>query len=194
MCCNTAWYHKDEESPYAITFVAWLTIISQFYPVAALVLFVIVSYASSTGYRLIQTNLQWLSEQRRDEQYYSRLLNLKKYHAFVCETIEHVNDCFGWIFVFSIPFHFVVIITTSFFIFGRETEPITIMETTLLVVHAFHLSVVCYAADMVCDQVKSVTVLFSKDFQKYMKIRRPIVFPENSPKCKLNHKITLSLW
>lgn len=115
MCINSARYHKDKESPFGIIFSCCMSIISQIYPIAALVLFVVVSYASSKDYSLIEKNLNLLRKQKTDEHYFRRLLALKGYHALACESTDHINNCFGCIMIVSIPFHFVAIITTSFF-------------------------------------------------------------------------------
>ena len=92
-----------------------------------------------------------------DEQYYARLLALKNFHALVCETVENINDCFGWIFVFSIPFFFVAFITATFFLFGSEgglkESPLIAAHIIFLFSNCFHFWVVCCASDFIRYQV-----------------------------------------
>ena len=168
MCINATWYLKEEESFFGIILVCWLSIISQMYPITALVLFLLAIYALANAYRFIETNIMLLRKFKTNEQDYCRLLSLlKSYHALTCEITDYVNECFGWIFIISVPFHFLAIIIMSFYIFGREEQTITIMEVTLAVVHVCHISVVCYAANFIRDQVCSNIQIYKNTVHWY---------------------------
>ena len=93
MCINATWYLKEEESSFfGIILVCWLSIISQMYPITALVLFLLAIYALANAYRFIETNIMLLRKFKTNEQDYCRLLSLlKSYHALTCEITDYVN-------------------------------------------------------------------------------------------------------
>ena len=135
-----------------------MSLIWQIYPMSSLALFVVIIYIPSSAYQLIQMDIRLLRKlEITDEQYYARLLALKNFHALVCETVENINDCFGWIFVFSIPFFFVAFITATFFLFGSEgglkESPLIAAHIIFLFSNCFHFWVVCCASDFIRYQV-----------------------------------------
>ena len=154
-CILVTWYRKNDELSYADIIFSWLSVISQIYPVSSLALFVIISYIPYTTYQLIQMDVSLLKKREMsDGQYCDRLLALKNIHALVCETVENINDCFGWIFVFSIPFFIVTLITATFYLFVpesglNESHPLIAADIIFLFFHCFHFLVVCCAADFI---------------------------------------------
>ncbi len=146
-------HYKSDESPYAVIFCSWLSIISQVYPITALALFVVISYASSNAYAFIRTDLKRLRKREKDKHCYAHLFALKLYHLLVCETTDHINDCFGWILIISIPYYLVTCITSSFYLFGKVNYQVTAMDALYFTFHISHLVLICYAADFIRDQV-----------------------------------------
>lgn len=119
----------------------------------AVVLFVVVCYASSIAYQSILWDLNILKNQPMDKEHYDHLSSLKRHHMLVCETIDHINDCFGWILGISLLFHFVSIITTSFYLFGNERKPTTLLEQSFFISQILHTLLICYAPDMIHGKV-----------------------------------------
>lgn len=123
-------------------------------------LFLVVAYAISCAYQTIWSDLNiFLTNATTDSQRYANLLTLKYYHILVCETIDYTNHCFGWILVLYVAFHYIAVITSSFYLFGQIGTH-NIMPHVFLTLHSFHLTVVCYTADFLRYQVN----LLMKDF------------------------------
>ena len=157
-CILVTWYRKNDELSYGDIIFSWMSLIWQIYPMSSLALFVVIIYIPSSAYQLIQMDIRLLRKlEITDEQYYARLLALKNFHALVCETVENINDCFGWIFVFSILFFFVAFITATFFLFGSEgglkESPLIAAHIIFLFSNCFHFWVVCCASDFIRYQV-----------------------------------------
>ena len=152
MCISIISFYQSIERPYKHMMLNLFSTFSQIYPITAVALFVVASYASSRAYQLIQMNLNLLRKQETNDKHFIRLLALKNYYALVCETVDDINDCFGWILIVSMPFHFVAFVTASFYLFSNQ-DGLSFMSITYFSMHVFHLLILCCVADLVRDKV-----------------------------------------
>lgn len=119
-----------------------------------MILFVVVIYTTSHAYQVIWSSLNILRNVTADSQRYVGLLTLQNYHILVCETVDIINHCFGWILVFHISLHFVAVLTASFYLFGHIGSIVFFMPFKFFIAHSFHLFFICYIADSLRYQVK----------------------------------------
>jgi hypothetical protein len=116
-------------------------------------MFAVFSYASSIAYQSIRLDLNLLKNKATEGCHHKLLLALKRRHVFISEMVDHINLCFGFILGITLPFHFVSIVTASFYLFGNEKEPATAMEICFGVAQICNLSLICYPADLIRDKV-----------------------------------------
>ncbi|KAI9562853.1 hypothetical protein GHT06_010308 [Daphnia sinensis] len=159
LCFIIGSYHINNGSPFLVLCCVVVSALSQVHPITAVLLFVVVSYASSNAYQTILWDLAALKNQPMNKQHYDRLTSLKRYHVLVCETIDHINNCFGWILGISLLFHFVSIVTTSFYLFGNERERGTLleyMELSFFISQILHVLLICYPPDLIQEKADAV--------------------------------------
>nr|CAH0111917.1 unnamed protein product [Daphnia galeata] len=150
-------HHAKYGSSLTILFCSLLSVYSQIYLVTAIILFAVSSYASSMAYLSIRLNLNHIKNKTTDGNYYNCLLSLKRRHVIVCETVDHINNCFGYFLGVTLSFHFVAIVTASFYLFGNEKEPATILEIGFATTQICNLSLICYPADLIRNKADSVS-------------------------------------
>lgn len=147
-------YHSLKEETGDIIVYGLLSTVFQVHPLIAIALFLTTCYSSSTAFQLIRSDLNLLRNLPvTDNHLISVLLTLKNYHILVCETTDLINYCFGWVLAVIIPFHFVSVITASFYLFGHVGSHLSILAHVFFCMHVFHLFVVCCIADFVRNQV-----------------------------------------
>lgn len=133
------------------------------YPLTNLLLFAILSYASSSSFHFIQmeimkyrgvhiaNNLEYQSNKKDKD-----LLETFKYrHSLVCDTIDVINYLLGWTLLFSVPFSFTTIIGCCFSVFAKENvmEIDSLLDFMFLVYSAAQLNLICFSADRIRTKV-----------------------------------------
>lgn len=159
LCFIVSSYHISNGSPFPVLCCTLVSVLSQVYPITAVFLFVVTSYASANANQTILWDLNVLKNQPMDKEHYNRLISLKKHHVLVCETIDHINNCFGWILGISLLFHFVSIITASFYLFGNERGRGTLlehMELSFFISQILHILLICYPPDLIQEKADAV--------------------------------------
>jgi hypothetical protein len=154
-------HHAKYGSSLTILFCSLLSVYSQIYLVTAIILFAVSSYASSMAYLSIRLDLNHLKNKTTDGNYYNCLLSLKRRHVIVCETVDHINNCFGYFLGVTLSFHYAAIVTVSFYLFGNEKEPATILEIVFATTQICNLSLICYPADLIRSKVRICLQLLS---------------------------------
>lgn len=133
-----------------------MSTISAVYPLTGLLLFTIHCYASSLAFESIHTDvkrneIQLMNGRNQDV---SRLiLLLKEKHILACDTVDGINDSFGWQLLLSMTFYFVSIINSSFYVFGLDNH-ITVLDVTFFLFVLVNLTVTCVAADCIQNKVR----------------------------------------
>jgi hypothetical protein len=154
LLATNLYHHSKYGSSFLILFCSLVSVFSQVYPITAIVLFSVVCYASSNAHQSIRMDLNLLNNTTTDGNYYNRLSTLKRRHALVCETVDHINHCFGFFMGISLSFHFVTMITASFYLFGTDKEPGSVLDIGFACSQIFNLSLICYPADLIRLKVR----------------------------------------
>lgn len=133
------------------------------YPLTNLLLFAILSYASSSSFHFIQMeimkyrrvhiakNLEYQSNKKDKD-----LLETFKYrHSLVCDTIDVINYSLGWTLLLSVPFSFMAIISCCFSVFAKKNvmEIDSLLDIMFLVYSAAQLTFICFSADRIRTKV-----------------------------------------
>lgn len=160
-----ACHHITEESELVVTIIAILSTASQIYPITAIALFTAVTYAPINAYQLLRSDLNlWKDLTTTPSQRYAKLLTLKKYHIKICEAIDSINDCFGWVLAVCVSFSFISFVTSTFYLFGHLEPSSSMVGNIFFLFHITHLFVICFTADSLDDQVTTdlhITVTIS---------------------------------
>lgn len=108
---------------------------------AAIVLFAVTSYASAAIFNSIDKEI----EASEDVIYvnYSPLNIWKRRHLLACDTVDAINDCFGWIIFFFIPFLYLSFISETFNILNLRIK-ITPSEVSFVLSSVIQLSLICF--------------------------------------------------
>lgn len=130
------------------------------YPVFCIVLLSIVNYAASLAFQSIASKLN-ASGDRQPCLSNTELGVLKSYYVSVCQTIDVINDCFGWLLLLIIPHLFVATITLTFYWFGNKPKPIS--GLMFFFFHHVNLFIVCIAADSVRIEVLAYLTVYQCD-------------------------------
>ncbi|EFX87880.1 hypothetical protein DAPPUDRAFT_346911 [Daphnia pulex] len=171
LLATNLYHHSEYGSSFLILFCSLVSVFSQVYPITAIVLFSAVCYASSNAHQSIRMELNLLKNTTTDGNYYNRLSTLKRRHALVCETVDHINHCFGFFMGISLSFHFVSMITASFYLFGTDKEPGSVLEIGFACSQICNLSLICYPADLIRLKADSV---FRKLIRMQLEMEEPL--------------------
>ena len=79
------------------------------------------------------------------------LLNAMRSYTVAYETVDAINNCFGWIFLTTTQFSFVGLINISFNLFG--TSDFVLVDLILFFDHFIYLVAMCWTADSIRQQV-----------------------------------------
>lgn len=127
----------------------------QIFPATAILLYFASSYASLLAYKLIRLHLSIVNNLNlKPEQLFSHVLDLKQKHLYVCEMVDQINDCFGWMLAATLSFQFVAIVNSSFYIFGVLQADVQFTSVLTFLTHVLQLLIVCVIADPIREQVK----------------------------------------
>ena len=102
-----------------------LSLCSQIYPIAALLLFSVLCYASASIFNSICEQLKNVNEsamQMSAQLSHSRLQKWKRLHQMAFQTVRAINDCFGWTLFLSTISIYIITINTTFNIIGLDHE------------------------------------------------------------------------
>lgn len=131
----------------------------------ALLLFVILSYASALNFQLIQMEIRRNVAQLTNGQDQIKpgyfLLIIKRRHLISCETVDFINNFSGSTLLFSTLSFWVSVINSSFCTF----DPISLANLSffpdlLFLLYAiFNLTWICFTADRIRNKVNDLTNL-----------------------------------
>lgn len=140
-------------------FISALSTICVLYPMTALLVFIILSYASTLNFLLIQLEIKRSVIQLNNEEDQlnatKRLLIIKHSHFISCETVEFINKISGSTLFLSTLCFWVSVINSSFCTFN----PVNIAALSLtpdllfLLFAIFNLTWICFTADQLKNKV-----------------------------------------
>lgn len=148
------------KTPFKIKFLAISEVLLQFYPIFGIVLFTTVSYAASLSFQSIMSklnseHLQACNLSNTD------VFILKRYYVSACQTIDVINDCFGWLLLLVIPHLFVAKVNVTFYWFGNSNETTPIGGILFFIFHLVNLFVICIASDNIRFEVSAIFLVFN---------------------------------
>ena len=128
----------------------------QIYPITAIVLCNIICYVSAEIFDSIHNELNSLNESTNTKTvqtiHHSRLKMLERRYLLGCDTVDAINDCFGWTLLSSSSFIFVALINQSFNVFA-VIEQITLVAVSFLLSNVITLILVCFPAHRIQSKV-----------------------------------------
>ena len=113
----------------------------QIYHTTVLVLFSLTSYATASVFNKIHKEIE-SSPIRVSCVNFDCLIKWKHFHLLTCDTVDAINNCFGWSLCLSTPFLFIAIINEAFYIFGERVE-MNLYEISFLLTYAIQISLIC---------------------------------------------------
>lgn len=147
-------------------FIKMTAVLSITYPLTTIVVFVVHCYASSLAFEGIQKEIkryeiELINDRNHDV---SLLLSVfKQKHIIACDTVDSINDTFGWMLLFSMTFFFVVVINASCAVFGRPDHT-TVADISFLAFALVHLPLICFAADQIFSKVVTLLIQFLRRY------------------------------
>lgn len=144
-----------KKSSFHIKLMSFLSVLLQIYPILTLIITSVAFYASSANFQSIAVQLKRWHEQYHSNEYPSgaNLRTLKSYYIIACRTVDSVQKCFGWSLLMIISYHFVTIINSAFFMFGKFKQYPSISETVFFSFYIFNLFFISSATECVHEQV-----------------------------------------
>lgn len=135
-------------------FITVMSTLSVLYPTSAIIVFAVHCYASSLALQLIQEQIQRceIDELTNGRDLCLFVLNLRRKFVAVCDSVDAINHCFGWMLLLSTVFIFVAVINSSFYLFTLEISPSDIAFLSFSLIHATNM---CFAADLIRCKVIS---------------------------------------
>lgn len=128
----------------------------QIYPITAIVLCNITCYISAEIFDSIHNELNSVCKSTNTETVqtinYFQLKMLTRRYLLGCDTVDAINDCFGWTLLSSSCFIFVALINQSFNVFAVN-ERITPVAISFLVSNVITLILVCFPANRIQSKV-----------------------------------------
>ena len=134
--------------------ISLLSTLSAVYPITATLLFVVMCYASSHTFHVIQREIKRVNQSAlvTDRDLKLLLLTYKRIHILACGTVDAINDCFGTSLLLSTAFFSVSIINSSFYLFGYNKN-MTPADIAFPLVNVLHLTIMCFSAHHVRNKV-----------------------------------------
>jgi hypothetical protein len=80
------------------------------------------------------------------------LLTLKNRFLLASDTVDGINRTFGWMLLLSTTFFFVAIINASYVVFSLDKQ-ITAGDLVFLLFALVHLTLICFVADHITNNV-----------------------------------------
>ena len=79
---------------------------------------------------------------------------LHRYHI-ACETVEAINNCFGWTFLAVIPFCMIGLVNVSFFLFEKHLSIYSEVDSifAILPMYVINITAICWTADDIRQKV-----------------------------------------
>ena len=148
---------------FAFTYDAWLNdyhlqrlVIESFselmyiYPYASLVLYAVVTYASASICNLTNNQMRRLKDQNEKISHRECSNHLEKWkqrQELLNQTVEAINNCFGWTLLLTTYCFSISIVSTSFFIFtaviGQPLSQVLNMCGSILN-YTITLAIICF--------------------------------------------------
>lgn len=133
-------------------FVNTLEILMIVHLSTSLILFVFFGQVSSSIFQSIQMQISPVCNS-------IALQKAKRSYIIACETVDALNNCFGWICLATIQFSFVGLINISFYLFGSNNLVLT--DLAIFFTYLIILVTICWTADGVRHQVwKEIKLYF----------------------------------
>jgi len=134
-------------------FINTLEILMTMHLLSSLMLFIFCGQVASFIFKSIQNKI-WPC---------GNFIVLKKtmrHYIAACETVDAINNCFGWICLVTIQFSFIGFINVSFYLFGSNALVTT--DLALFFTYVVFLVAICWTADdirhQVCKEIKLTTL------------------------------------
>ena len=130
------------------------------YPQTALVLYLVITYASAKVSTLTYQQMNYFKEQNEEisvRKSYDHLKKWKLRQESVNETVEATNYCFGFVLLFGTYSVFLSFVNTTFYIFcgimDGESIPLIMTLVSLVLNYSITLSIISFPADYLASKV-----------------------------------------
>ncbi|KAI9562852.1 hypothetical protein GHT06_010307 [Daphnia sinensis] len=169
------------KSPFTVKLLAFSESLLQFYPAFGIVLFATVSYAASLSFQSITSMLNSSGRLQACNLSNSDVIVLKRYYVSACQTVDILNDCFGWLLLLVVPHLFIAKINVTFYWFGNPKETTSISGILFFVFQLVNLFIICISSD-------SIRVESDKMLKELLRLEMK---PENNTYRKQVHELIL---
>lgn len=135
-----------------VVLTSFAQIILQIYSTLQVMLAAVVSYAASADFKSIASQLRcWKKDQISS---LTSLPDLKRCYVQASQTVDEINECFGWSLSLILSCHFITVVNASFYLFDSDTP--TLSEIFFFVFYFSNLLIICIAADSIRIQVRNL--------------------------------------